>query len=481
MSKALTIVCFRTDLRLDDNPALHAAAERGPILPVFIHAPEEEGDWTPGAASRWWLHHSLNALDRQLQAMGSRLIIRRGPTEATLQALVQETGARAVFWNRRYEPAPRKLEEQVKSRLKADGCEVRTFNSALLFEPWEVATQNGNPYKVFTPFWKRCMAMEEPPEPLPCPTHLAPPATWPATEPLAALQLEPAIDWAAGLRGTWTPGAEGAYAELARFADAALHNYAGGRDRPDVNGTSRLSPHLHFGEISPRAIWHTVRSCSDSEQRPGLIKGAEAYLRELGWREFACHLLYAFPHTTDHPLRPEFADFPWQRDADARRRWQQGQTGFPIVDAGMRQLWQTGWMHNRVRMIVASFLVKDLLLPWQEGTRWFWDTLVDADLASNTLGWQWTAGCGADAAPFFRVFNPVTQGTKFDPQGDYVRRFVPELASLPSSWIHRPWEAPATIMEEAGIRLGSTYPKPMVDHGEARQAALAAYDEVKGR
>jgi deoxyribodipyrimidine photo-lyase len=297
---------------------------------------------------------------------------------------------------------------------------------------------------------------------------------------LEALQLEPTIDWAAGIRKAWSPGAAGAAAELDRFLEEAVHAYPGDRDRPDRAGTSRLSPHLHFGEIGPRSVWHAVKAHAELGSVKGLVKGSEAYLRELGWREFAHHLLFHFPHTTDKPLREEFLQFPWARKKANSRAWQKGRTGYPIVDAGMRELWETGWMHNRVRMIVASFLVKDLLLPWQEGARWFWDTLVDADLANNTLGWQWTAGCGADAAPFFRVFNPILQGGKFDPDGAYVRRYVPALKEMPAKWSHKPWEAPDDVLEKADVTLGRSYPRPIVDHAEARDKALAAYGEITG-
>lgn len=475
-----SLVWFRQDLRLGYNPALIAALGRGePIIPVFIWAPDEEGQWPPGAASRWWLHQSLAKLDASLRRLGSRLIIQRGPTLDTLRTLLDQTGSTAVFCNRRYEPAVIKRDSRVKAVLQKDGRMFESFNGSLLSDPWTVRNQQGKPYQVFTPYWKACLATSEPAPPEGAPTHIINPRRWPATLKLAELGLEPAIDWAVGLRASWCPGEVGAAEQLRRFLEEGLADYPTGRNRPDRMGTSRLSPHLHFGEISVRQIWSALRG-----QRPGhrITHPAEAlrvYGSELGWREFAHHLLFHFPQTPQQPLRKEFALFPWQPDKGNLCAWQRGRTGYPIVDAGMRELWHTGWMHNRVRMIVASFLVKDLLIPWQRGAAWFWDTLVDADLACNTLGWQWSAGCGADAAPYFRVFNPVTQGEKFDPQGDYVRHWIPELKRLPSEWVHKPWEAPARLLAEAGIELGSTYPVPIVDHREARSRALEALQRIK--
>jgi len=405
--------------------------------------------------------------------------VRRGPALTALRELVRETEARRVHWNRRYEPAAVQRDTNIKATLRAEGVAVHTFNASLLFEPWTIQTAASTPFQVFTPFWKACLRAAPPPPPRPAPSRWAIPSAWPAGEPIAALGLEPRIDWTAGMRSSWRPGERGARIELDRFLDEGLPDYAAGRDLPGRTGTSRLSPHLHFGEIAPAQIWHAVQARSELATPPGVVRGAECYLRELGWREFAHHLLFHFPHTPDSPLRPEFERFPWKEDPAALRAWQRGRTGFPIVDAGLRELWTTGWMHNRVRMLVASFLVKDLLLPWQLGARWFWDTLVDADLANNTLGWQWTAGCGADAAPFFRIFNPTLQGERFDADGAYVRRWVPELAKLPDAWIHKPWQAPAAILAQAGVELGTSYPRPMVDHQEARDTALAALQIIR--
>jgi deoxyribodipyrimidine photo-lyase len=470
---------LRQDLRLDDNPALSAAVQHGgPVIPVFIWAPEDDGSWSPGGANRWWLHQSLRRLEAALQQRGSRLVIRSGNSASTLQALIRDTGANTVWWNHRYEPAAMALESSLTTALQGQGVAVNTFHGGLLFAPGQVQNKEGKPFQVFTPFWKACLALPAPSEPLPEPAHIPAPDVWPDSLPLPQLGLEPRIDWADGIRAAWQPGAQGVAAQLERFLDEALTAYADDRNRPDLQGSSQLSPSLHCGEISPRRLWHQVQKHALLERQGGMTRSAEAYLRQLGWREFAYHLLYHFPHTADQPLRQEFVDFPWRDDPEALRAWQRGATGYPLVDAGMRQLWTTGWMHNRVRMVVASFLVKDLLLSWHAGAQWFWDTLVDADLANNTLGWQWTAGCGADAAPFFRLFNPVLQGQKFDPHGHYVRQWVPELAALPDTYIHRPWETPAAVLTAAHVEIGRTYPLPIVEHHLARQRALAAFDRL---
>lgn len=479
MRTSPTLVWLRRDLRLTDNPALHAALKRGgPVIPVYIWAPEEEISWAPGSASRWWLHQSLVALDAQLRSKGSRLVIRQGRSLSVLLDLVQAAGAEAVVWNRRYEPTTRARDAQVKASLQEQGVGVESFNAGLLFEPWTVANKAGNPFQVFTPFWKTCLALSEPPLPLSSPDEIPSPKRWPTTLSVQELSLEPQIDWAVGMREVWKPGEHGATEQLQHFLEAAAFTYARTRDRPDIPGASRLSPHLHFGEISPRQVWRAIRE-RGARRHAAAKQQLEAYLRQLGWREFAYHLLYHFPHTTEQPLRQEFAAFPWREDRQQLKAWRHGRTGYPFVDAGMRELWATGWMHNRARMAAASFLVKHLLLPWQEGAKWFWDTLVDADLANNTLGWQWVAGCGADAAPYFRIFNPVSQGEQFDPHGDYVRRWVPELAHLPAAWIHKPWDAPASVLKKAGVELGHSYPLPIVGHTAARVRALNALNAMK--
>jgi deoxyribodipyrimidine photo-lyase len=449
---ATTIVWFRHDLRLEDNPALTAAAARGLVVPVFIWSPDEEAPWQPGAASRWWLHHSLASLAASLAKAGAPLVIRRGGSLETLRTLVRETGATHVAWNRRYEPAVVHRDTQIKKALSDEGVAVESFNGGLLYEPMHVATKEGRPYQVFTPFWRALLARPEPAEPIGGPRRLAPAAAAIRGLGVDDLGLLPSIDWAGTMRKTWSPGESGARKRLDVFLAKRLDAYGTERDRPDHEGTSALSPHLHFGEISPRTVWHAVRRAAGGHPASKMSGSPEVYLREIGWREFAHHLLFHFPHTSDAPLREDYARFPWAKDPVGLRAWQRGRTGFPIVDAGMRQLWATGWMHNRVRMIVASFLVKDLRISWLEGAKWFWDTLVDADLAANTLGWQWAAGCGADAAPYFRIFNPTSQQAKFDPDGDYVAKWVD---------------------------TGAGYPGPIVDHAEARKRALAALATLK--
>jgi deoxyribodipyrimidine photo-lyase len=467
------LLWLRRDLRLADNPALvHALANAEQVVAVYIHAPQEEGAWAPGAASRWWLHHSLQALQAQFAQRQGRLLLREGDSTACLEQLIDETGATLVCWNRLYEPALTARDTDIKARLRARGVDVESFNAAMLFEPWTVRNQQGQPFKVFTPFWRRC-ATELAHLPLP----LAEPASLRQTDntlpakPLSGLALLPGIAWDAGLRQSWQPGEAGAHARLQCFVDDAARDYKTGRDRPDRQGTSRLSPHLHFGEIGPRQL---------QAQLGVQDVNAEAYARELGWREFAIHLMYHFPQTTEQSMDVRFERFAWRVDATAlKRAWQRGRTGIPLVDAGMRELWHTGFMHNRVRMVVASFLTKNLLVHWLEGARWFWDTLVDADLANNTLGWQWTAGCGADAAPFFRVFNPTLQAERFDPDSAYLRKWLPELARMPEKWIAKPWQAPVAVLRQAGVELGATYPHPIVDLGTSREAALGAYAAMK--
>jgi deoxyribodipyrimidine photo-lyase len=476
-----TIVWFRRDLRLMDNPALEAALSLGhPVIPVFIESPEDGSPWPPGAASRWWLHQSLTALDVSLSARGSRLILRSGPATRCLRELAVECSATHLFWNRSYEPEAHARDAALQPEMNSSGLETASFNGSLLFEPAAVLSNSGKPYRVYTPFWRACLSSPAQPHAPGRPCRIIPaPRRWPRSLPLQQLGLEPVPDWAGGLRQAWKPGEEGAHSRLKQFIRKALSGYPADREFPGIPGTSRLSPHLHFGEISPHEVWHAIKAATAETDDPNLPRAGDAFLRQLGWREFAYHILAAIPGAYRQPLRPEFRSFPWRKSARELSAWQHGRTGYPLVDAGMRELWATGWMHNRMRMVVASFLTKHLLLPWLEGSKWFWDTLVDADLANNAFGWQWTAGCGADAAPYFRIFNPVSQGEKFDPKGEYVRHWVPELAGLPAPWIHKPWEAPAAMLTGAGIRLGKDYPRPVVDHAEARLRALAAYQKLR--
>ena len=476
------LVWFRNDLRLTDHAALAAAATADrAVLPVFVLDEGAVGDWRAGGASRWWLHHSLASLDADLRAIGSRLVLRRGDTVEALLGLAGEIGARSIHFSRAYEPDAVRLEQRLAEACRGAGIEPRRFRGALLVEPDALETQKGEPFRVFTPFWRALRAVYRPAPPRPSPTHLPGPERWPASDALDAWRLLPhAPDWAGGLRATWTPGEAGAARRLAMLLDGPLARYATDRDRPDRSGTSMLSPHVHFGEISPAQCWRALEAACVRD--PALAPGADVFLKEIAWREFSYHLLHHWPSLPDAPFRPEFAAFAWEPDANAARAglaaWSRGRTGYPIVDAGMRQLWHTGWMHNRVRMVTASFLTKHLLLPWREGARWFWDTLVDADLASNSAGWQWVAGSGADAAPYFRIFNPVLQGEKFDPDGAYIRRWVPELARLSTEHLHAPWRAPAPALAAAGVTLGKTYPHPIVDHAAARARALAAYAAI---
>jgi len=473
MSSSPAIVWFRQDLRLHDNPALaHALAVRRPVLPVFIWDPDEEGEWAPGAASRWWLHHSLVALDETLQRLRSRLIIRHGAALDELRKLTYETKAGLVVWNRRYEPAAIGRDTAVKQALLDDALDVHSFNGALLFSPLAVQTQTGGPFQVFTPFWNHCRLQTVRDEISFTAGVLPTPDRWPESESIDALALKRAVTGDRAFHDHWQPGETGAQSALATFLAKEASDYAIERELPAQHGTSRLSPHLRWGEISPVQIHHAVRRAGDSN-------GAQIFMSEVAWREFAAHLLFHFPHTTTEPLRPEFAHFPWQKDDALLRAWQRGETGYPLVDAGMRELWGTGWMHNRVRMVASSLLVKHFLQPWQEGARWFWDTLVDADLASNTLGWQWSTGCGADAAPYFRIFSPIVQGAKFDPVGEYVKRWLPELGRLPAKFIHAPWDAPESVLSDAGVRLGATYPRPVIEHSQGRNRALAAYQQLR--
>lgn len=469
------IVWLRQDLRLADNPALQAAAQTGqPLLFVYVLDDATPGRWKLGGASRWWLDRSLRALGAALAKKGARLILRRGAAEAVLPTILAETGASAVFWNRLYEPYAIARDTRMKATLQKSGVAVETFNGALLHEPWSIRTRQDQPFKVFTPFWRAASAIA-PRAPLPPPHSIQSFKGDIASDELDAWRLTPRRpDWATGFDPVWSPGEKGAAAALDAFLDAKLAAYPDARNRPDHNGTSRLSPHLHFGEISPVQIWRAAQARAGDAGRP-----LEKFLAEIGWREFSHHLLFHWPTLPEANWRSSFDAIPWRDDDASFRAWTRGQTGFPIVDAGMRELWATGYMHNRVRMIAASFLIKDLLIDWRRGADWFWDTLLDADLANNSASWQWVAGSGADATPYFRIFNPVTQGKTYDPNGAYVRRWAPELANLPDELIHAPWLAAPNVLRDARVELGRTYPQRIVDHATARKRALDVFSSLK--
>lgn len=466
MSTAL--VWLRRDLRLSDHPALSAAcAAHDRVLPVYIHSPREEGAWAAGAASRWWLHQSLRALGRALEQCAGQLYLAAGDSLETLSRLILQSGASALYWTRCYEPALIERDSRIKAELRTRGIHVESLPGNLLCEPWRITGSQQRPYRVFTPFWRKLEPTLTALQPLP----EARPRHWlrlPGSVRLEALELEPRIDWARGLARSWQPGEAGARERLRRFSERAVNDYVAGRDRPADACTSQLSAHLHFGEISARQVHHALHG---RIARAGMARksGIQAYLRQLGWREFAHHMLYHFPGTCERNFNPRFDSFPWApADETVLERWRRGLTGVPLVDAGMRELWHTGWMHNRVRMVVASFLTKNLRQHWLHGARWFWDTLVDADLANNTLGWQWVAGSGADAAPYFRVFNPFTQAARFDPDAAYLKRWLPELATVPVGVVHEPWRDRQAL-------AGCGYPEPMIDVKTSRQAALEAF------
>ncbi len=465
------IVWFRQDLRLQDHAALEAAMAGGrPVLPVHVLDDASAGAWAAGGAARWWLHHSLTSLATSLAARGASLVLRRGPAAEAIPALAQEIGATEVHAGRMHEPWAREADAVTAAALRQTGADLLLHRTATLFDLDSIRTKTGGVYGVYTPFAKTCRALGEPRAPTPAPDRIPspPPPRSDRLEDWALLPSHP--DWAGGFRETWQVGEAAAHDRLAAFLDKAVHGYDTGRNLPGQPGTSMVSPHLHWGELSPGQVWATAQQASRATG-----KGLEVFLGEILWREFSAYLLWHNPHMPEQPLRPDFARLGVRNNDAELRAWQRGRTGIPIVDAGMRQLWHLGWMHNRVRMIAASFLVKQLLLPWQTGTAYFWDTLVDADLASNAASWQWIAGCGIDSQPFFRVFNPVSQGEKFDPDGAYVRLWVPELARVPDKYVHAPWTAPPPVLAAAGVRLGRDYPAAIADLPQARQRALDAY------
>lgn len=473
MTVPVSIMWFRQDLRVKDNPALNAACDMGKVIPIYIVDETAPNGRALGGASNWWLHHSLTSLNERLNG---HLQVFKGDPKIIIPELLASFEAQGIFWNRCYEPWQINRDKALKEGLKADDYTVHSCNGSLLWEPMKVLKKDGTPYRVFTPYYRKgCLKVEAPRYPKAPPARITYGDVPDKGCGIDALSLLPEIKWDTTIRTMWTPGEEGAADNLEAFIENAALSYQDGRDIPSANGTSRLSPHLHFGEVSPNQVWYAIKNkFGDTEQ-----KGIDTYLSELGWREFSYYLLYHFPTLPSKNFNAKFDKFPWRSDAKALRAWQKGQTGIPIVDAGMRELWQTGYMHNRVRMIVGSFLVKNLLVSWHEGERWFWDCLLDADLASNTAGWQWVAGSGADASPYFRIFNPVLQGEKFDKKGNYVRKYCPELKGLPDKYIHKPWETPPVIAKDAGIVFGEDYPKPIVDLKASRQRALDAFQQIK--
>ncbi len=485
-----SIMLFRCDLRLMDNAALFSANDFGEILPVYIHEPSENitHDWSIGGASQWWLHHSLQHLNEQLTSVSQPLAyFKTTPHKAISSILInlcEKNGCTRIFWNRRYEPHHIEHDKALKMELKKHDIEVHSFNNNLLSEPWHQFTKQGTPFKVFTPYWRHCknrFATDLPvPIPLSKPDFRTPKKTWHIEDGLSLQELEllPSNpDWSKSINVQWQAGEQSAQQKWEEFQESSINHYDEARNIPSISGTSLLSPHLAFGEISTRQIWHDATQLQMHNHTR--TDDLNRYLSEIGWREFSYYQLFHFPDLPKNNFNPRFDKFHWDTNNDLLKAWQQGKTGYPLVDAGMRELWQTGYMHNRVRMVVASFLCKDLLIHWQEGAKWFWDTLLDADLASNSASWQWCAGCGADASPFFRIFNPITQSEKFDAAGIYLRKWLPELAKLSNKHIHKPWEAPIEALEQAGIVLGKTYPYPIVDHKLARLEALDRYKDLK--
>ncbi|MGI9351186.1 MAG: cryptochrome/photolyase family protein [Rhizobiaceae bacterium] len=464
-----TICWFRYDLRLADNPAFAYAAENGTVIPAFIL---DDTDRPMGAATKWWLHHSLTALSNSL---GGLVILRGNPLEE-LRKLAKDTNAESLAWNRCYEPHSVQRDKKIKTTLRSASLEINSFKGSVIYEPWEIKTGSGGPYKVYTPFWKAVQAKGFP-VPLPASDFRLGDIMGLGIR-LDELQLIPRkLDWTSGWERPWNPGEAGAANQLEKFLANGAAGYGELRNRPDLSNVSRLSPHLHFGEISPRQI--CAKSAFASAADIQIADDIKKFQSEIVWRDFANHLLFHFPEIPEKNWKPAFDAYPWQENEEGFTAWQRGMTGYPMVDAGMRELWNTGYMHNRVRMLVASFLVKHLRIHWREGEAWFWDTLLDADLANNTASWQWVAGSGADASPYFRVFNPISQGPKFDPNGDYVRKWCPELSALPTNLIHAPFKVDDATLATAGVQLGKTYPHPIVDHKKARQAALEGYEAVK--
>lgn len=465
---------FTLDLRLADNPGLHAANKvYGEVIPAFIY--DSSLKWAEGGASLWWLHHSLADLQTRIRDQGGTLLLKQGDYLKSVETILENNNISAIYFSRAYEPELIAIQSKIYQLAEKNGLECKRYGGRLLWEPDAVFNKQGEPYKVFTPFYRYVKSQYTVPSELPKYK-----INWStkklSSDKLGSWKLLPQNpNWAKEFEEQWQPTelfANQTLAQMCRYKK--FQEYSDKRDIPAEDGTSQLSPFLHFGQLSPRTVWHKI-----SDKNKDNISEVEPFLRQLVWREFSYCLLFHWPNLPEKPFMEKFKDFPWRTSKKHLKAWQQGKTGYPIVDAGMRQLWQIGWMHNRVRMICASFLTKHLRIHWGEGAAWFWDTLVDADLANNSAGWQWVAGCGADAAPYFRVFNPTLQGEKFDKNGEYIKQWVPELAALPTKYIHTPWQAPQKILDEANIELGKTYPKPIVDHKTAREEALAAYGEIK--
>ncbi|MCC2463348.1 DNA photolyase family protein [Bacillus mobilis] len=468
------IVMFQKDFRLYDNPALFEAAQSGEVVPVYV----QDETFSIGSASKWWLHHAIIDVQKQLEALGSTLIIRKGNTQEEILSLIDQLGITAVYWNICYDPDRLQSNQKMKMMLEGKGIVCKEFNSYLLLEPWIIKKKDNTEYKVFTPFYN-AFQKQVIPKPISKVQNIKGESSLTLSLSVSELHLLPTIPWTSHIESIWEPTEEGAYKTCKKFFSSKLASYSEGRDFPNENAHSMLAAYLSFGQISVRWMYHYLINKSTERQCSLFEKQVNSFIRQLIWREFSYYLLYHYPFTVYKPLNKSFEHFPWNNDEELLTVWQKGKTGYPFIDAGMRELWQTGFMHNRARMAVASFLVKHLLIPWQEGAKWFMDTLLDADIANNTMGWQWVAGSGADASPYFRIFNPITQGEKFDKDGEYIRKWVPELRNIPNKYIHKPWEAPEHILQKANITLGHTYPLPIVDHKAARERALCAYKSMK--
>ncbi|MES5865956.1 FAD-binding domain-containing protein [Bacillus cereus group sp. RP32] len=468
------IVMFQKDFRVYDNPALFEAVQSGEVVPVYVH----DETFSMGSASKWWLHHAIIDVQKQLEALGSTLIIRKGNTQEEILSLIEQLGITAVYWNICYDPDRLQSNKKMKMMLEGKSIICKEFNSHLLLEPWIIKKKDNTEYKVFTPFYN-AFQKQVIHKPISKVQRIEGGNSLPASLSVSELHLLPTIRWTSHIESIWDPTEEGAYKTCKKFFSSKLASYSEGRDFPNENAHSMLAPYLSFGQISVKFMYHYLVNESTERQCSLFEKQVNSFIRQLIWREFSYYLLYHYPFTVYKPLNKSFEHFPWNNEEELLTVWQKGETGYPFIDAGMRELWQTGFMHNRARMAVASFLVKHLLIPWQEGAKWFMDTLLDADIANNTMGWQWVAGSGADASPYFRIFNPITQGEKFDKDGEYIRKWVPELRDMPNKYIHKPWEAPEHILQKANITLGHTYPLPLVDHKAARERALCAYKSMK--